>query len=99
MHPIDGRRYDEPATLICAVLSIEGHGYPAASGRPCSAADGALRFDVERIYGLARRHEQAVALDPAETDVGATLGQHDAADHLPVGGQDDNPILGLAARP
>src|SRR5437667_12450481 len=72
---------------------------PAASRRPCSAADGALSLDVERIDRLARRHEEAVALDAAETDVGAALGQHDAADHLAVGGEDGNAVLGLAAGP
>src|SRR6266404_1888379 len=67
--------------------------------RASSAADRTLRFDVERIDRLACRHEEAVALDPAETDVGAALGQHDAADHLAVGGEHDNAVLGLAAGP
>src|SRR6266436_2850106 len=67
--------------------------------RAFSAAGRTLRFDVERIDRLARRHEEAVALDPAEADVGAALGQHDAADHLAVGGEYDNAVLGLAARP
>src|SRR5207248_10856564 len=53
----------------------------------------------ERIDRLARGHEQAVALLAAETDVGAALGQHDAADHLAVGGIDGDPVLGLAAAP
>src|SRR6185437_3384888 len=60
---------------------------------------GALRFDVEGIDRLARRHEEAVALEPAKADIGAALGQHDAADHLAVGGEHDNAVLGLAARP
>src|SRR5438093_1062072 len=72
---------------------------PAASRRPCSAADGALSLDVERIDRLALSHEEAVALDAAETDVGAALGQHDAADHLAVGGEDGNAVLGLATGP
>src|SRR6267378_8160120 len=67
--------------------------------RASSAANRTLRFDVERIERLPCRHEEAVALDPAETDVGAALGQHDAADHLAVGGEHDNAVLGLAAGP
>src|SRR4029453_17962205 len=50
-----------------------------------SAARRALRVDVERIQRLARRHEQAVAFEPAEADVGGALWQRDAADWLAVG--------------
>src|ERR1700757_3365251 len=64
-----------------------------------SAADRTLRFDVERIDRLAGRHEEAVALDPSETHIGAALGQHDAAYDLAVGGKHDNAVLGLAAGP
>src|SRR5271157_1868813 len=64
-----------------------------------SAADGALGLDIERVDRLTCRHEQAVALDPAETEVGAALWQHDAADHRTIGRENDDPVLGLAARP
>src|ERR1700737_4332283 len=98
MHPIDGRRYAAPATLSCAALSYHGRPQPTLRlGAPCSAADGALRFDVERIDRLARRHEESVALGPAETDVGAALGQEDTADQHAVGGEDSDPVLTLAA--
>src|SRR5882762_3178969 len=43
---------------------------------------GALRGDVERVERLAPAHEQAVALGTAEADVGADLGEADAADEL-----------------
>ncbi len=52
---------------------------------PRLPAYGTLGLDIERIDRLARRHEQAVALDTAETEIGAALRQHDAADHLAVG--------------
>src|SRR5207244_12757385 len=64
-----------------------------------SAAGHPLGLDKDRIDRGARGHEQAVALPAAETDVGAALGQHDAADHLAVRGEHDDPVLGLAARP
>src|SRR5215469_8031893 len=63
-----------------------------AAGRP-------LGFDVERIDRLARRHKEAVALDAAKTDIGTAFGQHDAADHGAVGGEDRDPVFGLAAAP
>ena len=40
----------------------------------------ALRIHIQRVDRLARGHEQAVALEAAETEVGAALGQGDAAD-------------------
>jgi hypothetical protein len=40
-----------------------------------SPARHALRIDVERIDRMARGHEQAIAIMPAETDVGAALGR------------------------
>jgi hypothetical protein len=46
---------------------------------------------------MAGGHEQAVALDPAEADVGAALGQGDAANLRPVGGEDQDPVERLAA--
>src|SRR6202158_2623432 len=53
---------------------------------PLSAPDlpggGALRGGVDRVERLARGHEQAVALGPAEADVAADLGQPDAPDEL-----------------
>src|SRR5262249_61456638 len=54
-----------------------------------SPARCALRADVERVKRLARRHEQTVALEPAEADVGAALGELDAADEL-AGGRIDH---------
>src|SRR5207248_1279242 len=65
---------------------------------PLSPPDGALGFDIERIDRLARRHEEAIALDTAEAEVGAALGQEDTADQLAVGGEDGDAVLVLAAR-
>src|SRR5438132_12339777 len=49
------------------------------------SAERALRVDIERVDRLARRHKQPVALHAAETEIGATLRQRDAADHDAVG--------------
>src|SRR5436309_13399465 len=64
-----------------------------------SPARDALRLDVEGVDRLAGGHEEAVALLAAEADVGAALGQHDAADHRTVRIVDRDPVLGLAAAP
>src|SRR5258706_14668962 len=48
----------------------------------------ALRVDVERVHRGARRHEQAVAVEAAEADVGAALRQVDAADQLRLAVED-----------
>src|SRR5580704_16083192 len=54
------------------------HAPPASlSHRLASAPDRALGADIERIERVARRHEQAVALDAAEAEVGGALGQRD----------------------
>src|SRR3954447_934257 len=47
-----------------------------------SAGGGALRLDLQHVQRLARRHQQVIALRAAERDVGAYLGQTDAADQL-----------------
>src|ERR1700743_2154412 len=45
----------------------------------------ALRVDIERVDRLARCHEQAVALQSAEAEIGAAFGQGNAADRSAVG--------------
>src|SRR5450631_3662308 len=50
-----------------------------------SPADRALGVHVERIERVARRHEQAVALDAAEAEVGGAFGERDLADPFAVG--------------
>ena len=67
------------------------------SHRPL-AAGHALRVDIERIERLARGHEQAVALQAAEADIGAAFGQRDAADHGAVGGEHQHAVE-FGARP
>src|SRR5439155_23627977 len=87
---------------ILAIGSAAIWRFAAAPKLPVTAsstADGSLGLDIERVDRLARRHEEPVALDPAEAQIGATFGQHDAADHLAVGGEDHNSVLGLAAGP
>src|SRR5690242_4626482 len=42
----------------------------------------ALGVDVKRIERLARRHEQAIAHRSSEAEIGAALGELDAADQL-----------------
>ena len=57
-----------------------------------SAAERALGIDVNRVERLARRHEQPVAAAPAKAQIGAALGQSDAADHLAVGGENRDAV-------
>src|SRR4051794_21495134 len=42
---------------------------------------------------MARRHEQAIALDAAKANVGATLGQGDEPYRLPGGIENLHPVL------
>src|SRR5687768_7091989 len=62
------------------------------------AARRALRVDVQRIERRARGHEQAVAVRAAEAEVGAALGQIDAADQPAVGIEDRHAVEALLAR-
>src|SRR5262245_53149420 len=64
-----------------------------------SPTEHALRIDVERIERMARRHEQAVAAQPAEANIGAALGQRDLADALALGVEDHHPIVALTHAP
>src|SRR5713226_3416648 len=64
---------------------------------PSSSARRALRVDVERIERLAGRHEEAVPLAGAEAEIGAALGQGDAADRRPGGREDHHPVEALLA--
>src|SRR5215510_8611552 len=57
------------------------------------AAGGALRVHEERIDRMARRHEQAVALDAAEADVGAAFRQRNKADRLAGGIENLHAVL------
>src|SRR5258708_12103150 len=52
----------------------------ASQAVPRSPSRRALRIDVERIERMARGHEQPVALDTAEAEIGPALGQRDEAD-------------------
>src|SRR5712672_1605417 len=51
-----------------------------------------LRVYIQRVDRLARCHEQPVALQSAETQISAALGQRDAADQYAVGRIDDNAV-------
>src|SRR6266436_536183 len=62
------------------------HILPSTAGR-------ALRVHVERIERMARRHEQPVASDAAEAEVGAALGQRNEADRLAGGIENLDPVL------
>src|SRR5438445_5528833 len=76
---------------------------PARLERPAISASRVLRtprIHVERIERVARGHEQAVALAPAESEVGAALRQRDEADRLALGIEHLDPIeLGAAHAP
>src|ERR1051326_7481021 len=67
--------------------------HPAMTGDLCtSAADRAFGVDVDRIERLARRHKEPVATAPAKAQIGAALGQRDAADHLAIGRENGHPV-------
>jgi hypothetical protein len=68
-------------------------------GRGAVAADGALRFHVQRVQRLAGGHEQAVAVNAAEAEVGAALRQVNAQHHRAVRIEHHDTVLGLAAAP
>src|SRR6516164_6364654 len=64
-----------------------------------SPPNRALRVDVKRIKRVARRHEQAVALEAAEADIGAALGQRDRSDALAFGVEHHDAIAPLPGAP
>ena len=78
--------------LACSVQhSPQAPPRPPGCARPSaggSAAGGALGVHVEVVERCARRHEQAVAVGPAEAEIGAALGQVDPPDELAVGVED-----------
>src|SRR5271170_4751033 len=67
-----------------SLRSIRGTLLDSGFARTRSAADRALGVHIQRIERVAGRHEQAVALDAAEAEVGAALGERDLADPLAV---------------
>src|SRR5205085_9820562 len=64
-----------------------------------SAADSAFGVDVHGVERLARRHEEAVALDPAEAQIGAALRQQDASDHRAIRREDRDAVMPGASAP
>src|SRR5258705_7134495 len=70
---------------------------PPPEKRPRLSPGGALRVDVERKHRRAAAHEEAVAIAPAEAQVGAALGQVDAADQLGLAVEDIDAVQRLAA--
>src|SRR5262249_2848937 len=63
---------------------------------PDSGDVGTLRLYIQGVQGLARRHEQAVALGAAEADVGTDLRQQDQADPLAVRCEHVDPVVAVA---
>src|SRR5262252_1707645 len=58
-----------------------------------------LDTDVKRIERVARRHEQAVALDAAKADVGAALRKRNRADPLAFRVEHHDPVEPFAGAP
>src|SRR5437879_12268521 len=54
-----------------------------------------LGFHIHRVERLTAGHKYAVALAPAEAQVGAALGQHDLADAVTIGGKDMHAVKTL----
>src|SRR5262249_48252521 len=80
-HPALGRLYNavmpDAETAAAAPRRIVSCDWRFCDRSPSRRA---LRVHVERIERMARRHEQPVALDAAEADIGGALGQCDEAD-------------------
>src|SRR5215467_3362034 len=71
----------------------------ARPARRCSPADRALHADVERIERVARRHEEMIAPQAAEADVGGPLGQRDRADLLALRTEYNDAVESVAEAP
>src|SRR5262249_60520148 len=63
------------------------------------AALDPLRVHVQRVDRLAGRHEEPVALEPAEAKVRAALGERDVPDELRRRVEDRHAVERLAAAP
>src|SRR5215831_16367194 len=73
---------------------------PGSSQRGWASAERhAPRVHVDRVDRLATRDEQAIALGPAEAQVGAALGQEYAPDELALGVPDSHAVVPFAAAP
>src|SRR5689334_13929363 len=67
--------------------------HPAMTGDlRASAADRAFGTHIHRVERLARGHKEPVATAPAKAQIGAALGQRDAADHLAIGCENGHPV-------
>src|SRR5258708_20656150 len=78
--------------MDCFVASL----LAMTAAKAVSTVMRALCLHIDRIERVARRHEQAVALLAAETDIGAGLGQQDLADPGAVRRKDLNPVIARA---
>src|SRR6476469_5534396 len=90
-----GAGFSAPA--FCIFVKRRTHlrcndGLRLSTLRIALSSQRALRVHIQRIDRLARGHEQPVALEPAETQIGAALGQRDAADQYAVGGVDHDAV-------
>ena len=92
-----------PERIFCSGVLAFWLGAQQTQGRPCGSLLSprrALGVHVQRIDRLARGHEQPVALHAAEADIGAALGQRDAADRRAVGRIDHHAVeFGIAHAP
>src|SRR5260370_26226640 len=82
-----------PALDRRAAGADQGADTGVAPTRGRSPARRALRVDVERIDRMARGHEQPVALDAAEADIGRAFGQRDETDRLTARVEDFHSVL------
>src|ERR1700733_8941468 len=60
-------------------------------------SDRALRFHVQRVNRLTRRHEKPVALAAAKTNVRATFRQQNTSDQHTVGREHGDSVIGRTA--
>src|SRR6478735_1831129 len=92
-----------PSMLMAALAASRHQAYRESTpdiGLAGSAAERALRVDVERVERVARRNEQPVAVATAEAEVGGALRQVDMADRLAFRIEDAHAVeLGRAHAP
>src|SRR5262245_20202553 len=87
-----------PAVSVCGLVehcetagAFDAQRLSRVSGDMC-----ATRLHVHCIEGLARRHEQAIALGPTEAEIGADLRQADLADTGAVGRKNMYAVIAVA---
>src|SRR5690606_33508376 len=76
------------------VLAVAASSITKPAARGTSLAACRLRLDLARLKRGGARHQQRLALGPADGEVAHPLGRDQLADHHPGGIVDMEPVLG-----